>query len=351
MPKTVVAVFVLVLGCNGLIATPAADAASPDGGTPEAGSGQACACNGCDYQTDPKNCGGCGHDCGGGACTGGLCPIAVLASGQASPRGIVVDANRVYWATSPSINSVPPSGGKVSTLVPTGASWLAIDATTLYWGGLNVAKAGLDGSGVVTLASIPDSINGIAVSANDVYWGDAFQGRVGRVPKAGGATSYVAPNEQQPDAFAVDATNVYWTNYLGGQVRMMPLAGGNVVTLATGQDYAMGIAVDATSVYWVSNKNVMKVPIAGGAPVVLAPTIGSGPLTIDATYVYWGVGNSYGAGWGPVSKVTKNGGVATVLASPSALPDAVLWAAGIAVDATSVYFTENVAGRVFKVAK
>ena len=46
----------------------------------------------------------------------------------------------------------------------------------------------------------------------------------------------------------------------------------------------------ATPVYWVSSKNVMKVPIAGGAPVVLAPTIGSvpSPSTRPTSTGAWG---------------------------------------------------------------
>src|SRR5579883_2951600 len=44
-------------------------------------------------QTDPNNCGTCGHSCQGGACQAGVCQILVLASGQDVPTDIAVDAN------------------------------------------------------------------------------------------------------------------------------------------------------------------------------------------------------------------------------------------------------------------
>ena len=44
-------------------------------------------CNGANLDSDPLNCGECGVDCGGGACTMGQCQAATLATGQ--PIGYV----------------------------------------------------------------------------------------------------------------------------------------------------------------------------------------------------------------------------------------------------------------------
>ena len=50
-----------------------------------------------DHASDPKNCGACGHDCLGGACTAGQCRPVAIWTGRADPP-LYVDAEYVYWA-------------------------------------------------------------------------------------------------------------------------------------------------------------------------------------------------------------------------------------------------------------
>jgi hypothetical protein len=108
--------------------------------------------------------------------------------------------------------------------------------------------------------------------------------------------------------------------------------------------------VDGTNVYWVDygSSVVMQKPLAGGSAV----TVASGQdypvgIAIDATSIYFTNSDApNGGGRGSVVMVPIGGGSPTVLAMDQAGPGA------IAVDATSVYWAiYGTSGAVEKIAK
>jgi hypothetical protein len=117
------------------------------------------------------------------------------------------------------------------------------------------------------------------------------------------------------------------------------LDGGAPVTLASGGTIS-GLAVDDTSAYWVVDDQVMKLPLAGGAATTLVSGLSNpGNLAVDDRYVYWVDDSSNGS----IGRVALDGGPPTTLYA-GCNP----W--GIAVDATSVYWTCSFAGTVMRLS-
>jgi hypothetical protein len=205
----------------------------------------------------------------------------------------------------------------------------------------------------VLLASGQSSPVGLYVDATDVYWtsSDPNTGNVSKCAVQGCAQpTVVAANEPGAFDLAGDATNVYWTDFLatGGQVVLAPKVGGGAVVLANGLLSPMGIAVGTSSVYFTlnlqPNGSVMTCGIGGcsNAPTTLASSQnGAGAIAVDGTTLYWTDIFS-----GDVMTCTlPTCSNASTLASSQGYPEV------LALDATNVYWTNYTGGTVVTCAK
>ena len=118
---------------------------------------------GCDgsFDSDPANCGTCGHGCLGAACVAGQCQPVLLATGT-QPFSVVVDNTRVYWSTA---STVP---GEVRSVMKDGSNPLTVatdlqapqgvfvDSTNLFWNEVGAPgrefMGSKDGGGAVILS-------------------------------------------------------------------------------------------------------------------------------------------------------------------------------------------------------
>jgi hypothetical protein len=156
-------------------------------------------------------------------------------------------------------------------------------------------------------------------------------------------TPVVAPGEtlttllelpqSYPEFIATDGVNIYVPAADLGTIESVPVAGGAPVILATKQSDPMGIAVAGGIVYWANENGgtIMKVPVTGGTPVTVASGQGAPfEVAVDATNVYW-------------TNVTAPAGVWSVPIAggkpPTQLASTTAW--GLTVRGGTVYYSDG----------
>jgi sugar lactone lactonase YvrE len=301
--------------------------------------------------TDATNCGACGVDCDGGACVAGVCQPYVLAKDQAGPGQIAVDLAYVYWSNygAPS----PGTNGSIVTIRKDGLGGLTkiADGQTYSWG-----LAVLGASVYWTLNAASPSYVGTGKADLSAPWSIAY-------PTAG--KTYTGRSR----GLAIDESTsyVYWVNYEANQIWRLPRsspASAEIVADATkGVSRPNSVFVDADNIYWTnegtpttgttvsSNANtgsiarLSKAAITG-TPVVLA-TAQNKPrgLAVDGTSVYW---SNAGAGGttGSVMKCNRTDGTGL-----TALASALMNPRELTIDGAYVYFTDYGSKIVARISK
>lgn len=231
-------------------------------------------CN--DTQSDSKNCGACGHDCLGGACSNGQCQATVFAT-TTDPQvpWLALDATRVLWLTSipflggfGSLYACPKSGcsGAPNILKANfkgGA--LGSDGTTAFFSDVQNATLGrVDPTGAVTLAGLTkDAILWVTPRDGGLLVNAYYEGDAGGFSRTIYRVDLAAPGFQLVAAFSSATANVDNTAYskthvyLGAHndvraIYAAPLAGGSFTeVLTTTEAYVASMTSDGDRVYFV----------------------------------------------------------------------------------------------------
>jgi len=364
----------------------ATDAANDDGGVKDAGFDAPCEA---DVHSDPLNCGRCGHDCLGGACTGAACePVVVYRGG--TPTGILVDGPNLLVtvqgasaetgyvfrceAANCQATKTVIAAGQINPWFPTkqGAS--------VYWVNLGSADAMAPQGGVLGCpeeAGCADASPGVyapdgagpeggttytslATDSMFLYWtsitglnGGAFRCVAS---ECAGTLAQLGVELGIPYAITVDRSDAFWFDLNTNQILRcsLPSCGDNPTIFVDQSGSGSGLGVQFSGIvlhggdlYWtegVADGGVFHCPASGcsGVPTVMAKNQADPSfLAVDDSGAYW-----------------LNSGTGTLMTCPlagCAKPELVTRATAsfaIALDDVSVYFTESTAsGAVLRVAK
>lgn len=323
----------LAPGCDGDVTL--VDSAKGSGG---ASSGE-CAppsadCNGdpadgceADLGSDPANCGKCNVDCGGGACSSGVCsePPGVLANGR-SPRLLKLNSTGVFFT--------------------------ALNAT--HTGGA-IYRAAKDGSSAAPVTAESSILpEGLAVNDVSVFWTEAEYtcvdcspdwGRVYSAPAKGGAPILLAETAGATPAKAVvDETHIYWSEY--SNIKRVPIGGGNAETIIDSGVWYHELVIDKTRVYWTPSdlKELVIMSAdksgAGQGPLCIT-SLRASQLTHNESWIYWRSDLDPNGTTSRIERISALGGTSSVVLSGISAGD-------FAVHQGFVYWTEFKQGRVLR---
>lgn len=295
------------------------------------------------------------------------CPEVTLVATATQPYGLAVDHDYVYFSSFTAAGSImraPVAGGEAVPVV-SGESYphdIALDDSRVFWclgstapGYLAMApKAG--GTRLQLATGIANGLGRVTSDGAFAYYVTAFNS-VYRVPATGGTPSVLAagPYNSNVNDVAYSNGEVFWTNDgvwkpdfsakipLTGYVGRAPVSGssdlGHTAIKSESSAPLDRIAVDDSYVYFIDKDYVYRAKRSGGEAAILAPLApASGTvadLLSDGKNLYFATKKS-------VYRLPVTGGTVEQLTFG--------WNTlrAIAVDDTTLYFTDQAGGLVLK---
>jgi hypothetical protein len=181
---------------------------------------------------------------------------------------------------------------------------------------------------VATAAAAAVGANALVIESDSLYWssgGVDAAGVIARVPLAGGAPVTLADQQHYADCLRSNGTSLAWSLWGTPGVYSMPIGGGAVqaLWLPPLAERPRVLAMNATTLYFSTGGDVHALPLAGGAPSVLASGFvdvsagvldGSSLVVTDLGPELVGAQDVPGHPEGSVARVSLPSGAVTTLA-------------------------------------
>lgn len=345
--------------------------------------------DGCETNTDtdPTDCGSCGHDCLGGTCIAGRCQPVMMIDGLSNFSGFAQDGEYLYFSkrgtsssnyTDGSINRVAKNGGSPSAIVMNEENARSVihHDGALFWTrlamvtGPAVRFTSTSGPATpVTLATGTTPISHVAADSGHVYWVelggfaiDCVDGLVRRVVRGGGASETLHTDVTCPVQIGVTDDTLYWSSSLYGPANGLeglwrsPKDGGAAEQLVT-IGHIMALVTDANSAWAVKTgtnsggfENGIIYHAVDGAPIATVAMNRPDPddIAIHAGRVFW---IEYGLSTDPSRGAIIEHDPAT--GETTTFWDDVEYGTRILVDDAAVYWvtTESSSSEIWKIAR
>lgn len=310
-----------------------------------------------DVTSDPKNCGYCGHDCRGGACSSSMCPPVTIPwdaeGGLPSIGNLTVDDTHLYFSTDTAILRVPKNGGAIENVAAkSSVNALRVAGGIVYYtqlaGQLVVGSVPGDGGAPSLVAALDASpaIAPMAVDSPVIFFANGTG--ILSVLVDGGALATVLPESLAYETIvrvAVDATDVYFLHFpVSGSPTTSKLerasrsgSDGGATLLWSDLGVAGTIAIAGGNVFWSDRKKVYRLPTDGGVQWAILAQTEADALVTQGGELYW----LLIADPGRITVLPQAGG-----GNPKPLPLAVglSFSKNIATDDAWVYFDDKGGG-------
>lgn len=284
--------------------------------------------------------------CGDEPC---VCDVTVLASGLLGARSVAVDPTTVYWSEQYRVRAVPKAAGQATDITDTnitGVRNLQWNTGRLAWADVFQVVTWLLPQGpAITLTTEGQANYGFALDATHATFG-MESGDLVQVALEGGAATTIA-TEAWPFDVAVNDTDAFFTScrLQRGGVYRVSLDGGSVVGLAAETFCPFEIAINSTAVFWSNIResdpgrwHIDRVGIDGGEVMTLVePRVARMQFKVDEDHLYYTTGDAL---W----RMPVDGGDSVKLAEGEGI-------SALALDETSVYWTDSAAGTLSKAPK